>query len=346
MKKPDLPFLATKKIRGRVRYFYRITWQDGGKRRERYIEIKAEPDTPEFAAEYYAIRSGKSPQLERPTSKTTWRVLIRDYKASPRYKKLAQGTVKEYNRWFDRIIEKNGDLDVRDMTRAEVRAIHQSLADTPRKADWFIQVVRMLFNFAKDHLDWKVDNPAEGIELFGKQREFTPWPDWMVAQLENAPEIVRTAAELMLGTGQRPAAAIAMRHDQFSGEMMTVIDDKGDQEWTVYCPQLLRDYLKATPKRGAFVIAKNLTEPVGYDAVEKAFRSWRNSLGPKAKPFVLHGLRKLAIIRLAEGGATDAEIQAITGQSPEMVAYYRRLASRAVLSKAAHKRIERNKDRT
>ena len=346
MKKPDWPFLAAKKIRGRVRYFYRITWQDGTTRRERYIEIKADLDTPEFAAEYWAIRSGTSPQLERPAAKTTWRVLIREYKASPRYKKLAQGTVKEYNRWFDRIIEKNGDIDIRDMTRADVRAIHQSLSDTPRKADWFIQVVRMLFNFAKDHLDWKVDNPAEGIELFGKQREFEPWPEWMVAQLENAPEMVRTAAELMLGTGQRPAAAIAMRHDQFNGDLMTVADDKGGDAWTVYCPQPLRDYLGTIPKRGAFVLAKNLTEPVGYDAAEKAFRSWRNSLGPKAKPFVLHGLRKLAITRLAEGGATDAEIQAITGQSPEMVAYYRRRASRVVLSKAAHKRMERNKDRT
>jgi len=54
-----------------------------------------------------------------------------------------------------------------------------------------------------------------------------------------------------------------------------------------------------------------------------------------ARPFVLHGLRKLAIVRLVEAGCSDAQIQAITGQSAEMVAYYRKLASRKVLSHEA-----------
>jgi hypothetical protein len=86
------------------------------------------------------------------------------------------------------------------------------------------------------------------------------------------------------------------------------------------------------------VLAKNLTEPLGYDAVEKSFRRWRDNLGEAAKPYVLHGLRKLAIIRLAKAGCTDAEIQALTNQSPEMVAYYRKKASRKALSKAAQHR--------
>ena len=50
---------------------------------------------------------------------------------------------------------------------------------------------------------------------------------------------------------------------------------------------------------------------------------------------MLHGLRKLAIVRLVEAGCSDAQIQAITGQSAEMVAYYRKLASRKVLSHEA-----------
>lgn len=61
-------------------------------------------------------------------------------------------------------------------------------------------------------------------------------------------------------------------------------------------------------------------------------------MGENARPYVLHGLRKLAIIRLAETGCSDAEIQAVTNQSAEMVAYYRKKASRRKLSQAAHKR--------
>ena len=86
------------------------------------------------------------------------------------------------------------------------------------------------------------------------------------------------------------------------------------------------------------MLAKNLTEPLGYDAVEKAFRTWRDGLGEKAAPYSLHGLRKLAIVRLAEAGASDAEIQAVTNQSAEMVAFYRAKANRRALSRAAQER--------
>ena len=80
------------------------------------------------------------------------------------------------------------------------------------------------------------------------------------------------------------------------------------------------------------------TAPVGYDAIEKAFRQWRATLGEKARPYTLHGLRKLAIVELAEAGCSDAEIQAVTGQSPAMVAFYRKQANRKRLSRKAQER--------
>nr|WP_319251659.1 hypothetical protein [uncultured Celeribacter sp.] len=116
---------------------------------------------------------------------------------------------------------------------------------------------------------------------------------------------------------------------------MRVRDEKGGKEFEVYCPEKLRETIAATPKAGAFVLSKNLTEPLGYDAIESAFRKWRASIGDDAKKYVLHGLRKLAIVLLAGAGRSDAEIQAGAGQSAEMVAYYRKMASRKALSKNA-----------
>jgi integrase len=345
MRKPDLPYLCIKRVRGQERLFFRITWQEGAKRRERYVAIKADPDTPEFATEYWAIRSGKSPKVKPKASQTSWRVLICEYRSSPRYRKLSPRTRKDYTIWLEKILAKNADKDVRDMTRAHVRAVQQSLASTPRQADWFVQIVRLLLNFAQTQLDWKITNPAEGIDLFGKQREFEPWPEWMVRALSSAPHEVQTIAQLILGTGQRPSAAIAMQWAQFQGDLMTVTDEKGDDAFEVYCPQPLRDYLDGVQKRGKHILPKNLTEAMSYDSAEKRFRAWRKELGPEAAPFVLHGLRKLAIVRLAEAGCSDAQIQAITNQSAEMVAYYRKRASRVVLSRAAHTMVEQNKNR-
>lgn len=83
------------------------------------------------------------------------------------------------------------------------------------------------------------------------------------------------------------------------------------------------------------ILAKNLTQGIGYSSIEKEFSAWQLGLGPAARKFTLHGLRKPSCVRLAEAGCSDAQIQAITDQSAEMVAYYRRLASRKRLSKEA-----------
>ncbi|SDW65849.1 Phage integrase family protein [Celeribacter indicus] len=269
----------------------------------------------------------------------SWNALVKAWRTDPRVQgKLSRGTKLFYRKTMDHILEKNGDKDVRRTTRAAVRAAHDKLSGTPRQADKYLQTIRRLWNYAKNDLDWPLDdNPAAKIGLFGRQREYEPWPEWMVSKLSTAPRNVQTTAELILGTGQRPGAAIAMKWAQVDGDWMDVYDEKGDEMFTVYCPVPLRAYLETVTKSGAHILARNLTEPLTYDGIASAFQKWRKSLGEDAKKYSLHGLRKLAIVRLAEAGCTDAQIQAVTNQSPEMVAYYRRRASRKILSKAAHR---------
>lgn len=319
--------------------YHRITWTEAGRRKEKAIKLDWQGDAERLDVLYWQCESGQHDKQITP-SKHTWRELIEAWRTDPRVQgKLSDGTKSSYRRDMDRILEKNAGKDVRKTTRQAIRNAHSKMSDTPRKADKYLQTISLLWNFGAEKLDWPLGpNPAKGIDHFGKQREYEPWPDWMIDRLPEAPDNVRTAAELILGTGQRPNAAIQMRRDQFSGEWMEVLDEKGKQSFETYCPNDLREYLHTVPVKGAHVLAKNLTQPLGYDAIEKSFRAWRNSLGPKAKPYVLHGLRKLAIVRLAEAGCSDAQIQAVTGQSAEMVAYYRKRASRKALSKAAQER--------
>lgn len=119
---------------------------------------------------------------------------------------------------------------------------------------------------------------------------------------------------------------------------MIVTDEKSDEEFEVFCPDRLRNFIANRPSTGKHVLAKNLTQPLGYGAIEKRFSAWRKGLGKEALKYSLHGLRKLAIIQLAESGATDAEIQAVTNQSMETIAYYRQKADRKRLSQNAQKR--------
>ncbi len=106
---------------------------------------------------------------------------------------------------MDALIGKNPDKDARDTTQQHLRAIHDKLPATPRKADAMIRIIRPPWSFGKDKLDWPPgDNPAASIHLHGTAREYEPWPEWRIAAVPDAPEDVHISAELIPGTGQRP----------------------------------------------------------------------------------------------------------------------------------------------
>lgn len=345
MKKPRIskPHLVWKKNRkGIWQPYHRVTWTENGKERQKTVLLRWEGKPEKLDEEYWLAQIGQHKTQQRP-SNHSWSAIIEAWRADPRVQgRLSDSTKRSYRKTMDEIAEKNGAMALKDTTRQMIRQAHDARSDKPRQADKYIQVTSLLWNYAKNKRDWPIgDNPAQGIDLFGKQREFEPWPDWLVSKLPDAPLHVQIAANLILGTGQRPGAAIKMRHDDFDGDSMWVLDEKQDEKFLAFCPDELRDLVASIPKRGAHLLPVNLTNPLGYDAIEKKFRAWRNDIGDEAKKYSLHGLRKLAIIRLAEAGCSDAEIQAVTNQSAETVAYYRRKANRRRLSEAAQRRRDK-----
>ncbi|WP_172331034.1 hypothetical protein [Mangrovicoccus sp. HB161399] len=348
-RRPDLPRLEWKKNprAGEFEPRHRITWTEGGKRKERTIRLDWKGDTGRLLELYWKCEAGLHDVQKPKKPEKTWRDLVIEWRKDQRIqRKLADSTKVSYRRTMEWILEKNADLAVKSLTHQRLRAVHDKYSGTPRKADHFVQVVKLLWNYGNKKLRWSLgENPAEGLDLFETSRPFEPWPEWMVAKLDKAPEDVRNLARLILGRGERPGAAVLTRWERFAGDSMTVIDQKGGETWEVFCPPSLSDYLATIQKRGTFVLAKNLSEPLGYDAVEKQFRDWRKTMGEAAKPFTLHGLRKLAIVQLAEAGCSEAEIQAITNQTPETIAYYRRRANRLLMSRNAQMRRERGTNR-
>lgn len=327
--------------------YHRTTWTEGGKRKSREVKLQWKGDPQELDRLYWLAQAGQHEKQERP-ARYSWRECIIAWRKDATIQRdLADSTKASYRPPMDAIMEKNGGKDMRLTTRQAVRSALGKLAETPKKASRYAQTISLLWNYARKELDWPLgENPASGLAKHKPERPYDPWPEWMVDALDTAPERVRTAARLIIGTGQRPSAAITMRRDAFDGEWMRVTDEKGDKEMTVYCPPSLRAYLATLPNKGAHIIAKNVTQPQGYNAIAAAFGKWRESLGDRAKSYSLHGLRKLAIIQLAEAGASDAEIQAVTGQNAATVAYYRSQANKRHLSKQAQKRRERNANET
>ena len=161
--------------------------------------------------------------------------------------------------------------------------------------------------------------------------------------------IGETAFKLGIGTGERTGDCCAMAWDDFDGEYICVVQEKTGARVWIYCPARLRSYLAALPRAGRYILSRNLTQPLGKRAVQRAVAKVREVIGVKdgMDRLVPHGWRYTAAVQLAEAGCSDAEIQSVTGHKTlAMVAKYRARANQKAASKRAQQRRERNKDGT
>jgi len=140
MRKPDLPYLEFKTVKGRKYNYFRLA-RDGRVHRHR---LPDNPDSQEFSEAYWAIRSGRKKALP----KTTWHKLVTEFYKTPGYGKKAEGTKANYRRHCEAIREKNGEKDVRSFRRKDALAVQRAMQDTWSKANERIAVLSILCKLA------------------------------------------------------------------------------------------------------------------------------------------------------------------------------------------------------
>lgn len=188
------------------------------------------------------------------------------------------------------IREKNGKKDVRSFRRKHALAVQRTMQDTWSKANERIAVLSILCKLAVD-LEWIERNPVVDIpKLTGG--EYEPWPDDKLKAYErycDRHELTdaRTVYELAIGTGQRIGDCVNMQWADFDGEYMSVVQDKTGAKLEIYCPARLQAYLATLPRKGRHIMAKNLTQPIGKRAAQKAVEAVRTGIG------IMHGKTRL-----------------------------------------------------
>lgn len=133
-------------------------------------------------------------------------------------------------------------------------------------------------------------------------------------------------------------AAVKMRRDQFRGEWMEVLDENGGVSFEIYCPQDLQEYVNTLPSAGRYVLAKTYINHAVTMLLRKHFAPGGRGSAKGPRHSFCTDCGSLQSSGSAEAGCRDAEIQAVTGQSAEMVAYYRKSARWKSLSRAAQRR--------
>ena len=167
------------------------------------------------------------------------------------------------------------------------------------------------------------------------------------------------AAALALYTGQRQGDVLAMTRAKISNGLIEVRQEKTGRFLVIPAHQKLLTVIETM--RGDSV--QLLTNTRGLPWTSNGFRaSWNGALEPPQQKYgllpephplwpikqaglVFHGLRKSAVVMLLEVGCTTAEVQAITGQSMQMVEHYAKQVNQKKLAASAILKWERAANR-
>lgn len=315
---------------GKRRYYFR---RDGKR-----TALPGLPGSRAFLDAYAALMAQqKPPRSPRPDAKPmTFSALAGAYYASPSYRKLATSTRGNYRRVIDHFLEEHGHRRVDQMTAAHVDLILGTYDKKPGAGIVLLKRIRTLVRRAIK-LRWISSDPTLGVDSYRSQEMHT-WTEDEIAQFERHWGIgtrQRLAFALALYTGQRGSDVHRMTWGDVAGDLIRVAQRKTNTRLAIPLHPALSSILAVTRRTQVAILVTMFGQPFsvkGYGQMMSA------AIGAAGLPerCKAHGLRKAAARRLAEAGATEKQIGAVTGhKSLAEIERYTRAADQEMLAREA-----------
>src|SRR5262249_40438206 len=292
----ELKGVHTVKAKGST---YHYAWRGGPR-------LRGEPGSSEFHASYNAaIEERRTPEPGRFTA------LVTAYKASSDYRKLAESTRAQWSRWLARISEHFGELRIAQFDRPEkIRAVirrwRNQWADTPRTADYGMQVLSRVLSYAVDPLGKLAGNACDGIkQLYTNDRSKLIWTEADLAPLQKScPAEIANAVDLAVCSGLRLGDLVRLSWSHVGEDAITIATGKsrGQREALIPLYDDLRDVLARIPKWSPIILTNSLGQPWKTNALSKAFGRAREGSGMAECGLTFHDLRGTAATRFYVAG--------------------------------------------
>jgi integrase len=146
---------------------------------------------------------------------------------------------------------------------------------------------------------------------------------------------MRLPVLLALYIGQRLGDVLRMPWSAYDGQTIALTQSKTGSRLAVAVHPVLKGALDASDKTAVTICARADGHSWKPDHFKHKFGAMRAKLG-LTEDVHFHGLRHSAASRLAEAGASDAQIQAVTGHKTRaMVEHYSAGARQKALAKSA-----------
>ena len=261
---------------------------------------------------------------ERPTREPdfgTWGSLVARYRQSPEYKEKADLTQRDYDRHLEAISRVWGDVLVSDTNIPAVLDMRDRLSEKPRKANYRLQVLSILFNFGAfvDPNQFGTVNSVHMRRMKLKEGDgYLPWPDNVINDFEKAAykELRWIVMGGVLETGQRGCDAIRLPWTHYNGKGIEVFR-QSKRGALVYIPasKKLREILKHAPRKHIVIFTTKSGKPWTLGHLRHEVTRILEECGHTG--YSLHGLRSKQSQRLHAAGASLEAIGAILGHSRE-----------------------------
>jgi integrase len=243
--------------------------------------------------------------------------VIAQYRNSDDYRDLRPGTIAYYKRYLRDIEALGPSLLFASFTRRAVIDFLETYLK-PHQRRQAAAVLKNLFGIARyrglvtgdetSDLRLKVNKPRDRI-----------WSDDEIARWIKAAELedshMATAFLLLQYTAQRPGDALRMTWPQYSGSAIRLRQQKTGALLDIPVHPLLRDHLDGIDRsRTSLTIVAFRGRPVKYDNFNDRFCRTSKRAGVDAQA---RDLRRTAMVRMAEAGATTPQIASVSGHSIE-----------------------------
>ena len=327
------------KVRSKNRYYY-YAWRGGPR-------LMGEPGTEEFMVSYYEALENKN-----VPSSARFGALVHAYRTSPEYAKLADSTKRNWSRMLDKIDAHFGHITIGQFVRPKrirpsILQWRSKFAETPRTADYGIQVLSRVLSYAVDPLGKITANPCEGIKsLYKNDRSAIIWTEGDISALKEAKDDkgnracsaeLAFAIDLATHTGLRVGdlVQVCWAHVAEDAIIIATGKSKGKREAVIPLYNDLRDLLARIPKRGKTILTNSRGRAWTQDGLASSFYIAKKLAGLNERNLHFHDFRGTAATKFYTVGLPERVIAEIMGWSEEEVrGIIRRYVDRTAATRA------------
>jgi integrase len=215
--------------------------------------------------------------------------------------------------------------------RPVIRQWRGQYAETPRTADYGMQVLSRVLSYAVDPLGKIATNPCEGIKsLYSNDRSSIIWTDEDIQEFKTAMDKkgklycsveMAFAMDLAINTGLRVGDLVRLRWDNIQGAAIIIATGKSGGKVDAVIPMHdeLRELLDRIPKRHAVILTSSTGMPWTENGLASSFHTAKKGLSEDKRGLHFHDLRGTAATKFYIAGLEERVIAEIMGWSEDEV---------------------------